>query len=89
MTPLLATAIAGAAALTISLATTAPGYSILAWSATVPILGLWLAHVWMFTLRSARETARLSDPATGDSEEFWTRNGVSNGVSNGVRLALL
>jgi len=44
---------------------------LLAGSASFVLTSLWMAHVWMFTVRSARATALRSVPGTGDA--IWSR----------------
>lgn len=46
---------------------------LLAGSASFILTLLWMSHVWMFTLRSARATALRSVPGTGGAGAPWSR----------------
>lgn len=50
-----------------------PAYAVLAFSAAGLVVTLWIAHVWMFTLRSARATAVLVVPEGHSAPQPWTR----------------
>jgi magnesium-transporting ATPase (P-type) len=60
-------------ALVLSLTQVPSVVPLLAWSIAALALGLWVAHVWAFTVRSANATAVLAGPDAGETRPTWTR----------------